>query len=451
MDDSRAPADRPEPNQPLPASGPVPVVPAAVGPPGDTVLIDPARDDEPPADPAGVGMIFHDNTADGDDDRNQPDDRSAEAGAADGDGDGDDAPIDNDPLYECAHGPQHAVLPPVRQGAVDLAKNRNDPDILWLRAGHALERLSPATLRRVPPEGLLWLDFTRDDSAGWEAWPRHLLGLVIDHQHISDSCSTRHTSVFESTPDYDVLIFEGLGPPKADPFPIANRTAAFFLFDRMVLTVRASDNVSVPMVKQRLAAGRIKPPTTAVRLVHLVLDTMVDRYMAIREPMEDILTQLQDRLLDPEQEPGPDDWRKLLSHRREARRLETLCEHQLDALNAWRRQSRTEWPHEEQIRVRDLSEHVSRVLDHAENLQADIESAVQLHFASVSHKTNRVVQTLTVFSAVFLPLTLMAGIWGMNFENMPELKTPYGYFVALATMLTVGAVLLLVFKRKKYF
>jgi len=75
---------------------------------------------------------------------------------------------------------------------------------------------------------------------------------------------------------------------------------------------------------------------------------------------------------------------------------------------------------------------------------------IQLHFSAVAHRTNEVVRVLTVVSAIFLPLTLIAGIFGMNFQNMPELHTHYGYYASLGGMLVLAVVLLGVFRWKRY-
>jgi len=83
--------------------------------------------------------------------------------------------------------------------------------------------------------------------------------------------------------------------------------------------------------------------------------------------------------------------------------------------------------------------------------ERDLESAIQLHFAIAAERTNRIMRVLTVFSAVFLPLTFLVGVYGMNFDYMPELRWRYGYFFALGFMAALSLGLLLLFKRKRYF
>lgn len=318
-------------------------------------------------------------------------------------------------------------------------------DILHFLNNHPIRQLDEGTA--LPEEGLVWVDYIRESAANWECWAEPLIGVPIEPQHVSDSLNPEHPSFFDGTADYDMLIFSGLGA-KDTPFPLETRTAAFFLFDRILLTVRAPDNVSFGQVRQKLLDGRLKSPGSILKLTHMVLDNMVDRYLKIREPMDRHLTMLQDELLDPDNK--MDDWRTLLKGRRVVRQLEALSEDQLEALDAWRRGTRTEWSSGEDVRIRDLGEHIKRVLDHASGQERDIESAVQLHFASVSHRTNRIMRGLTVMSAIFFPLTLITGIYGMNFQNMPELQTHYGYFVVLGLIFGLGGGLAYYFRRRRY-
>lgn len=309
----------------------------------------------------------------------------------------------------------------------------------------------PIKLDQLPEqlgEKLLWLDWVRNDAQGWEDVVEKLCGVKVEQQHIIDSHNAMHPSFFDGTDRYDMLIFQGLGP-EDEPFPLETRTAAFFMFDGLLVSVRAPDNISFGRVQEKLFGGRVRIPKTPLGLTHAVLDTMVDRYLAIREPLTDRLTEIQDLLLDPDH--PSDDWKQLLLDRRAMRKLNMLCNNQLDAIDQFGRNGRVEWTQPQTVRMRDLEEHISRVRNHVQGLESDIESAVQLHFSAVAHGTNKIVNRLTVISAVFLPLSLMAGIWGMNFEYMPELKIKNAYFYALGTLISVGALLLLFFKRKGFF
>ncbi len=319
-------------------------------------------------------------------------------------------------------------------------------EILHLVRGQPPRRLE--SLERLPEDGFVWLDFERGGSADWKEWPQRLLGVEVDRRHVADSLEASHRTFFDGTPDYDLLIFEGLGP-REDVIPFDTRSAALFIFDRLLVSVRAVDSVSVDRLKQRFADGRVKSPGSARVLAQIVLDIMVERLLAVRDLLTRRMSALQEELLDPK---NPfNDWQQLLAGRREARRLETLCEDQIDALDSWHRSSRADWSNAEETRLRDISEHIARVLRAAGDMERHIEAAVQLYFASMSHRTNQIVRTLTVFSAIFLPLTFIAGIYGMNFEYMPELGLAFAYPALLMAMVLVAGGLLLYFRWRGYF
>ncbi|MGH8445318.1 MAG: magnesium transporter CorA family protein [Solimonas sp.] len=319
-------------------------------------------------------------------------------------------------------------------------------DLYHFENGHAPRRLKPD--EPPPAAGYLWADFLREEAAEWACWAEPIVRAVIDPQHIEDSLTPMHPSFFDGTPDYDMLLFQGLGPGDA-PFPLETRNAAFFIFKRVLITVRAHDSVSINAVCTRLLDARLKPPASPLMLAHQMLDTMVDRFLAVKEPMIALLTQMQDDLLDPQQ--SMSDWRQLLQGRKQVRRLEALAESQIEALDAWRRGSSFEWSKTLQVRVHDLVEHVTRVLHYSAGQERDLEAAVQLHFASVAHRTNKVMQVLTVLSAIFFPLTLITGIYGMNFEFMPELRWKHGYFYVLGLLIGLGGSLYWYFKSRKFF
>lgn len=310
--------------------------------------------------------------------------------------------------------------------------------------------LRPAKLETVgsiPAEGFLWLDFERGETETWTNWAQRLTGVQVFEQHLRDSLNPTHTSYFDGSAEYDQLIFQGLAPDDS-PALIDTRTAAFYLFDRLLITVHAQDNVSFDIIKHRFGEQKLKSPAQPAALMHLILDTMVNRYLAVRSKLGEQLEYLQDRLLDPYD--PTNDWKSLLVHRRQIRRLSMICEDQLDAVSAWRDGTNRPISNGLMVRMNDLIEHIDRVLDHARMQEKDIEAAVQLHFSAVAHRTNEIVRTLTVLSAIFLPLTFIVGVFGMNFVFMPELKLHYGYYATLGSMLALALVLLAVFRLKRW-
>src|SRR3990167_8685539 len=89
------------------------------------------------------------------------------------------------------------------------------------------------------------------------------------------------------------------------------------------------------------------------------------------------------------------------------------------------------------VRINDVIEHIARVLSHVRRLESSIESAVQIHFSIMAHRTSEIMRTLTVITALFMPLTLITGVFGMNFVEMPLLKNPIGFWISMGGMATV--------------
>lgn len=319
----------------------------------------------------------------------------------------------------------------------------------FTRQGEIPTRLE--SVDSLPDEGFIWLDFVRSEAAQWPQWVQKLTGATVYEEHVTDSFDGNHQSTFEGTDNYDMLIFRALTPEECESHRqlIITKSAAFFMFDKLLITVHAPENVSFEQVKKRFCETKLRFPSTPFGLCHVILDTMVDRYTTIVDELEDRLDHLENVLMDPK---NPfEDWRELLHYRKQAHGLELLCENNMVVIETWKREMRIALTDGQRIRMNDLREHLQRLMTHADAIQRDIEIAVQLHFSSVTHQTNKIVQTLTVLSAIFFPLTLITGIWGMNFEFMPELHWRYGYPMALGVLVSLGGGLLLYFKRRGFF
>lgn len=304
------------------------------------------------------------------------------------------------------------------------------------------------TIEQLPEEGFIWLDCVRDEEPEWFRLVESLSGESIHERHIHDSLNAKHPSYYDGTSAYDMLIFRSLSPNTLEG-QFATRPTAFFLLERLLVTVRPADSRSVVQVRERLSAGQVRRPKRPVGLMHLILSAMVDRFMAMRDGLSEQLEAWRNDLLDPN---NPfNDWRALMAHSTQLRRLEMLCEGQEDAIVSWRDNSGMEFDEHLAVRYNDLLEHIHRVVKFASGQQHDVESLVQLHFSATAHRTNEIMQLLTLLSAIFLPLSLIAGIYGMNFERMPELHTRYGYFITLGGMVCLGLGLLIFFRIKKWF
>ena len=100
--------------------------------------------------------------------------------------------------------------------------------------------------------------------------------------------------------------------------------------------------------------------------------------------------------------------------------------------------------------LRDVYDHTIQVIDTIETFRDMVSGTLDIYLSSVSNKMNEVMKVLTIIATIFIPLTFVAGIYGMNFENMPELKWQWGYATVWAVILVVSGVMVYLFKRKKW-
>jgi magnesium/cobalt transport protein CorA len=299
----------------------------------------------------------------------------------------------------------------------------------------------------LPGKGFAWLDFAYEEIERLQPEVERLTGVRIFDDHVADAGNVAHPSFFDNTEQYEIVIFRGLAP-ESGAEKIATRPMALFNFERLLATVRAPDSRSVTQVKSRFLATPGKCPASPDELMHRLLSAMVDHYLELRQPLAQRLDRWQRLLLDP-RKPFRE-WGKLLESRAEIRKLQHLCEEQRDAIQEWRDYRLADMSEALQVRFADLVEHIERVLHHARTIEGQAESAVQLYFASTTFRTTEIMRLLTIITATFMPLTLITGIFGMNFEFIPGLHSPGGFWISLLGMAGVVAAMLIYFRLRRW-
>ena len=185
---------------------------------------------------------------------------------------------------------------------------------------------------------------------------------------------------------------------------------------------------------------------------------MVDGYLNLRRDMAKRIDQWQLALLDPNSRFT--DWGQVLQARLALHQLDEICEDQraavqdwIDTLEAWPEESsKTERKALELLRVRsrDVLEHIERVIHHVHRMEQSAEAAVQMHFSAQSNRANDIMRTLTTLTAIFLPLNLIAAVFGMNFDVLPLVHKEDGFWWAMGAMALIGIALLVFFLRRRY-
>lgn len=352
----------------------------------------------------------------------------------------------------------------------------------------------------LPAQGFLWVTCTRSEfeqlHSTLQSMLQRLCGVQLMDLHVSDLLNQQLPSHYDYTSRYDMLVFRRLAsthgqeetalqhplrsPPRRGGPPILRRIdtspVGFVVFDRILLSVHPEDGHLLDGYAQRLLNANAPPasplgmatdsrstgargvPTGPADLMLRIVNHMVDGFLALRRDLTHQLDHWQSELINPKARFS--NWRTLLDARQALHLLDEICEDQRSAIQDWIEALKT-WPetdaqlgqHERdmlQVRSRDVLEHIERVAHHVRQLEQNAETAVQIHFNAQSHRTNEIMRTLTVLTAVFLPLNLIAGIFGMNFDFIPLLHRANGFWLAMIAMGLTAVVLVMFFWRKRY-
>ncbi len=342
--------------------------------------------------------------------------------------------------------------------------------------------------QELPGSGYLWIGSGRREfevSVGelQAALQRWTGGQIVD-LHVADLLNNQLPSHYDYTSWYDMMVFrrlaagagsqamfldEGKGTAASARRALAaidTSPVGFALFDRVLITVHPTDCVVRDFFAQRLAGqaggsesrGAARLPVQPADLMLRMVNHMVDSYLDLRRLLTRQLGTLQAELLDPRSRFA--DWQILLESRNALHLLEDTCEDQRSAVQEWI-DALDEWPpapdvqgqrERELLRVRsrDVLEHIERVLTHVRRLEQSAETSVQMHFSALGHRTNDIMRTLTVLTAIFMPLNLITGFFGMNFDALPLIHSATGIWVAVGLMAAVGAGLAVYFRRRRY-
>ena len=292
-------------------------------------------------------------------------------------------------------------------------------------------------------ESLVWIDIEQPTQE-----ETRLLSSVF-HFHpltIEDSVETRNHPKVESYNNYLFLIVHGV-TMETNTTNFVTRELDIYLGINFVLTYHHESFRSINAVKSQIRSNTFHCERGADYLLHQILDKLVDLYIPVVDDFDTGINNLEDRIF--QMKKGNNKLlQEIMDFKRSVARLVRISSKQIDVIG---RIANGEFPligKDVLPFYRDIYDHLHRVTLLAENYRDLVGGLLNLHFNVVANRTNDVVKTLTIFSAIVLPLSLIAGIYGMNFENMPELKTRYGYFLTLASMLIVAIALLVYFWRK---
>ncbi|MFI5248036.1 MAG: magnesium/cobalt transporter CorA [Nitrospirales bacterium] len=201
-------------------------------------------------------------------------------------------------------------------------------------------------------------------------------------------------------------------------------------------------------VRDRLRGGKGRlRQSGADYLLYTLVDAIVDQYFVVLEVLGEKIEALQDLVVS---DPKPETLRQMHALKRQLLFLRRAVWPLREATNNL---SRSECPllqESTKVFFRDVYDHVVQIVDTIETLREMVSASLDIYLSSISYRLNAVMKVLTIITTIFMPLTFIVGVYGMNFEHMPELQWEWGYPAVWALMVLVGVGMLLLFRKKRW-
>lgn len=246
---------------------------------------------------------------------------------------------------------------------------------------------------------------------------------------------------------YLYLVLKMFGPPGTET-EVSAEQVSIVVGDRYVLSFCERQTTAFDSLRERIKAGtgrmrKLGPDY----LAYSIMDAVVDGYFAVLEGTGESVGNLEEKLI---QAPGPEILRSVYKEKRDLIFLRRSVWPLREVVSALARSESPLVQEGTKVYIRDVYDHTIQVIDIIETFRDMTSGMLDMYLSSVSNRMNEIMKVLTIMSTLFIPLTFIVGLYGMNFSYMPELKWRYGYPFALGIMILVISVMILYFRRNKW-
>ncbi len=295
------------------------------------------------------------------------------------------------------------------------------------------------------PNATLWID--TDESSATVA--EMMQGALKMHPLVvEDVFSNSMHPKIEEYPEYLYLVMHGVRRDAESPDNLGTVELDLvigpnWIFTHHDLPMRSIESLTVELKRNPRALQR-----GPAYVAHGLLDRLTEHYLPVVDKFEEEIDAIEHEVIE---NPTPVLLQKIFTMKRSLQSLRRISVHQRDTLQ---RLSRGEFeliPEKALPFFRDVFDHFVRIADLADSYRELVSASLDIYMSVIANRTNEVMKTLALISTIMMPLTFVAGVYGMNFEVMPELKWAYGYPMTLGLMALIAALFTVHFYRKKWF
>ena len=249
--------------------------------------------------------------------------------------------------------------------------------------------------------------------------------------------------------DYEAYIFLVMKMLSlTDRKDIAVEQVSFVLGKNYVISFQENGTDVFQPVRERLRGGKGRlRQSGADYLLYALVDAIVDQYFAVLELSGEQIEAVQQAVVD---DPKPETLNEIHALKRQLLFVRRAVWPLRDVMTNLSRSDCPFLQHPTKVFFRDVYDHVVQIVDTIEILREMVSASLDIYLSSVSYRLNAIMRVLTVITTIFMPLSFIASIYGMNFEYMPELRSPWGYPLVLGVMAAVGVGMLVLFRNKRW-
>lgn len=264
---------------------------------------------------------------------------------------------------------------------------------------------------------------------------------------LEDILNTNQRPKIEIFDDFVYIVVKMLTVDE-EKFTISSEQVSILLKKNIVISLQEKPGDILDPLRERIrkGLGRVRKMGTDY-LTYAILDIIVDHYFAILETMGEEIERIEEELMNESQ---PETLNGIYRLKREMLFLRKSTWPLRELVNSFERSESPLIRKKTVPFLRDLYDHAIQIIDIVETSRDLLSGMLDLYLSNVSNKMNEVMKVLTVFAAIFIPLTFIVGIYGTNFDFIPELHWHYGYFEMWGVMIAVGVGLVIYFKKKKW-
>ncbi|HLT32944.1 MAG TPA: magnesium/cobalt transporter CorA, partial [Aquaticitalea sp.] len=270
----------------------------------------------------------------------------------------------------------------------------------------------------------------------------HLHSLTME-----DIGNTHHRPKMDEFDNYLFIVFKMLH--FKNEHEIIYEHISMVVGDGYILTFQEADGDVFNELRERIrhGKGRIRGLSSDY-LMYAILDAVVDNYLTILEAFGDKVEELEDAVFNAE--PNNIISSKIQQHKREILKIRRSIVPLREVINKLDKTETGLIEEKTHNFLHDLYDHIIHVNETIELYREMVWGLMDMYMTIISNKMNEVMKVLTIIATVFIPLTFIVGIYGMNFDNMPELHYRYGYFILWGVMIILFFLMLVYFRRKKW-